>query len=232
MNYFPIALILLTLMFTQPVFALSAGEIETGVNNTRIAHGLAPLADNTALDASAVAKANDLCSKNYWGHFAPDGTSPWTFFYNAGYSGTALGENLAYNFFDSNDLMSAWIASPEHYFNIVGNYTEQGAAVLVCPSYQGDTNAPIAVNHFGLRMVYRPTYKPAIVPIEPTPVAPVAQVAPATPSLVQPPPSVIIKVKKPKVTDWLRELLDYGDCNSSVWSGVPYHCWNPLKDTL
>lgn len=223
-----IAAMLISLLFCQPAFALSAGEIEAGVNATRSAHGLAALSDNAALDASAVAKAQDLCSKNYWGHFAPDGTSPWTFFYAAGYSGSALGENLAFNFSDSNTLMAAWIASPEHYVNIVGNYNEQGAAVLICPSYQGFVNVPIAVNHFGLRAFYQPpAYVPPARPAPaPTEVAPAPSVILLTPP--KPAPAHVTKhVTKPKITDWLLELIKYGDCGSPLFRGVPYHCWSP-----
>ena len=59
-------------------------EIIRLTNAQRQASGLSPLSENSALDSAALAKGNDMLAKGYWAHFAPDGTSPWSFFLSFG----------------------------------------------------------------------------------------------------------------------------------------------------
>jgi hypothetical protein len=86
--------------------------------------------ENGQLSAAAQGKAQHMFANNYWDHFAPDGTSPWDFIVNSGYKYKFAGENLAYNYMFSDDVVNAWMDSPSHRANIVrAEYTEIGFAV-------------------------------------------------------------------------------------------------------
>jgi uncharacterized protein YkwD len=48
---------------------------------------------NPELSKAATAKAQDMVTRNYWAHVAPDGTTPWNFINGAGYVYDEAGEN-------------------------------------------------------------------------------------------------------------------------------------------
>lgn len=123
----------------------------TAVNGVRSSAGLAPLAENGQLNASARAKAIHMCQNNYWAHNSPSGVTPWSFIQASGYAGTYIGENLAYDFLTVAGTVKSWTKSPTHMANVVGDYTDIGSASIMCPSLQGSTNTIITVNHFGRR---------------------------------------------------------------------------------
>src|SRR3990167_10669241 len=77
-------------------YSISESELLELVNKERGQNGRAPLTLNPQLSDAARRKAADMLEKNYWSHFAPDGsTSPWGFIRAAGYSYVNAGENLA-----------------------------------------------------------------------------------------------------------------------------------------
>lgn len=151
-----IFLALLIAWLPASVAALSPMDIESRVNSVRQSNQLSVLKDNSILDESAQAKADDICSRNYWSHNTPDGVKPWAFIENAGYGKyIKLGENLAYgpDYLDAGTYLIYWVNSPEHFANITGDYTEQGVGVTNCSYYQNKTNQLIIVNHFGNPLV-------------------------------------------------------------------------------
>jgi uncharacterized protein YkwD len=91
----------------------------TETNLTREDNAAIPLKLNPELTAAAQAKANDLVSRDYWAHTAPDGTTPSTLVASAGYPYQAAGENLAYGFGSASDIIKAWMNSPEHRRNLL-----------------------------------------------------------------------------------------------------------------
>lgn len=112
-------------------YSINTQEMLVQVNSARIANNLPPLTMNDQLSNAALSKAQHMFANNYWAHFAPDGTSPWGFIKNAGYSYQYAGENLAKGFTNSNDVVNAWLASPTHRDNIMSNkYNDIGFAVL------------------------------------------------------------------------------------------------------
>jgi len=100
-------------------------------NQERTNNGLAPLSLNTTLDNAALAKANDMMTDDYWAHIAPDGTTPWFFITNAGYSYSVAGENLAKGFNTSSGVVAGWMASQTHRDNVLNSsYQDVGYAVV------------------------------------------------------------------------------------------------------
>ena len=100
-------------------------------NNERERMGLGPLSENEALAKAAAAKAQNMFSENYWAHFAPSGKTPWDFILGSGYKFTYAGENLAKNFYNSEDVVSAWMVSKTHKDNLLNpKYKDIGIAVV------------------------------------------------------------------------------------------------------
>lgn len=110
---------------------ITAEKLFQLTNNERIKHGLRPLSYNQRLARAAEEKAKDMFKKNYWAHYAPDGTTPWQFILSSGYKYQYAGENLAKDFMFSDGVVSAWMASPTHRENILRpNYQDIGFAVV------------------------------------------------------------------------------------------------------
>src|SRR3989338_9158143 len=161
---------------------VSTDELLILTNKRRKENGLPPLSLNSQLTSAEYNKENDMLSKNYWAHIAPDGTTPWYFIKNSGYSYIYAGENLARGYNSANDVLNAWLASPTHRDNILSNkYQNIGFAVvtgnltgeetvLVVEMF-GSTGAP-AINKVALQTAQN---------ISPTPVV-VAQEAISQPS--------------------------------------------------
>lgn len=88
-------------------------------NDERADNNAAPLRRSATLDAAAKLKAQHMAQNEYFAHYAPDGTTPWHWFDEAGYVYAHAGENLAIHFTDSAEVVEAWMNSPTHRKNIV-----------------------------------------------------------------------------------------------------------------
>lgn len=109
------------------------------INQERADRGLDELKLNDKLNTSAQLKANDMQEFDYWAHDNPNGTTPWRFFKLAGYEYEKAGEVLAKNYDTPAKTIAAWIASPDHYAALMGDYTEVGFGYV---SY-GDTTVTV-----------------------------------------------------------------------------------------
>ncbi len=117
-------------------------------NKTRVDNGLQPLLYNNQLATAADLKGDDMVSRKYFSHFAPDGTSPWHWIKLAGYSFLFAGENLAINFRSSTEVEKAWMASPKHRANILDpRYEDIGIATV--PGISNDKQVLFVVQLFG-----------------------------------------------------------------------------------
>lgn len=117
-------------------------------NSARTSSSEMTLANNTLLDKAAALKAEDMAKKGYFAHTSPTGITPWYWFQEAGYRFKYAGENLAVNFVDSQDVMNAWMRSPNHRENILDpHFTEIGIGVAQ-GAYQG-RKAIFVVQFFG-----------------------------------------------------------------------------------
>lgn len=110
---------------------ISVDQLLAITNQDRQQNGLPPLSLNDQLDKAALDKGNDMFSQNYWAHISPTGTPPWYFIKNSGYNYIYAGENLARGYTSAQDVVNAWMASPEHRANMLSNkYNNVGFAVL------------------------------------------------------------------------------------------------------
>ncbi len=100
-------------------------------NIERAKNNLPSLRENTLLDRAAAAKAANMLAENYWAHYSPSGKDPWGFIQGEGYKFVYAGENLARNFYTSDDVVSAWMNSSTHRQNILNEkYQDIGIAVV------------------------------------------------------------------------------------------------------
>lgn len=166
-------------------------------NEQRTDNGLQALEVSPLLTQAAQDKASDMAAKGYFSHVSPSGQLPWYWFQQAGYNYEFAGENLAINFTDSSDVVTAWMNSPMHRANILKQqYTQIGIGIAE-GMYQGEETT-FVVEFFGTPEPSTPTVTPAPTPngaqntavAKPTPaitqnpatVAPTTPVETATPS--------------------------------------------------
>lgn len=129
---------------------LSTSSLLSSTNMARDSNHEQALTENQQLDAAAQAKANDMVTRNYWSHEAPDGKTPWDFIIASGYTYQKAGENLAYGFSSSDSAIKAWLNSPEHRANLLGTeYTQVGFGVASSPNYQGSGPETVVVAMYG-----------------------------------------------------------------------------------
>ncbi len=124
-------------------------------NDYRDKADLPELKINQDLSRAAQAKAQSMVEKNYWSHVAPDGTTPWYYFQKVDYNYSVAGENLAYGFSTSDQVVTAWMNSVEHRDNILGNYQDIGFGIANSENYQGGKNTVI-VAFYGLPSDQKP----------------------------------------------------------------------------
>jgi uncharacterized protein YkwD len=142
-------------------------------NQNRAQAGLGPLRHNTAMDAVAMRWAQQMAAANTMSH-------------NPGYSTQIpagwrrAGENVAEGQLTPADMEAAWWASPGHHANIVGDYTDIGAAF-----FTDSTGQTWGVQNFAKYVAAAPAPAPAPVAAAPRAgqaapaAAPARQAAPA-----------------------------------------------------
>lgn len=112
-------------------------------NEQRESLGLRSLVENSKLNRAAYLKAQDMLTKDYFGHLSPTGLLSWHWFKEAGYDYQYAGENLAIGFLDSEEVYQAWNGSLPHKTNLVNpNYQDIGIAV-VKGDFQGNETAVV-----------------------------------------------------------------------------------------
>lgn len=110
---------------------ISTQQIINETNKKRAEKGLPQLRENQNLSQAAYLKAQNMFEENYWAHFSPSGKDPWKFILSSGYKFSYAGENLAKNFYNSEDAVDAWMNSPSHRENILNpQYQDIGIAVV------------------------------------------------------------------------------------------------------
>jgi len=132
--------------------AIKPQELIDLTNNYRLSLGLNPLKVNARLTQAAVNKASDLLTNQYFSHTSPSGKKFSQWIKEINYNYFYVGENLAIDFNNSQDLFRAWIDSPSHRDNIVKpQYQEIGLAAL--KGKFENHSAIVVVQLFGSRVL-------------------------------------------------------------------------------
>lgn len=105
-------------------------------NKEREKEDLPALEVNKTLKGIAQAHADDMAKHEKMDHKGSDGSTPFERMKKAGYRYENAGENVAYGQRGLDDLMKAWMTSKLHKKNILGKFTEIGAAYAIS---EGDT---------------------------------------------------------------------------------------------
>lgn len=125
---------------------IGANEIIELTNKQRELLNAQPLAVNIDLMNAAQAKAENMAKEQYFSHNLPDGTAPWKFITDTGYSYLEAGENLAMTNQTNESVVTGWMNSPAHKDNVINkNFTETGIGVAYFGAYQGYKNAYVVV---------------------------------------------------------------------------------------
>lgn len=126
----------------------TSNQVEAALNKFRTEKGLAKFnTEVPALDKAAQARAEGMCKTNDWSH-----NLDWQVL-DQYYSYTYAGENLYYGSLRKDqtaDAITTWAHSPSHLENMVADYTQVGIGVKSCPGFQGDAQAVIITNYFGV----------------------------------------------------------------------------------
>lgn len=139
---------------------VNTSELLSLSNAKRSSSGLASYSKSVRLTQAAQAKANHMIADDYWAHYAPDGTTPWSFIDNAGYSYARAGENLAYGFATSSGVVEGWMDSPAHKANVLdGSFVHVGFGIANGENFQGGKNTVI-VALYGEPVVAAPAPAP------------------------------------------------------------------------
>lgn len=105
-------------------------EVLRLTNEIRSQYGLNELLPDAALAEVGRAHCMDMAARNYFSHSSPEGLSPSDRIHNAGIWPMCAGENIAAGQIDPQDVVTAWMDSPEHRENILEpSFTHMGAAM-------------------------------------------------------------------------------------------------------
>lgn len=151
-------------------------------NDARVKAGLPALAVNSKLAQAAKLKGQDMLKNQYFAHISPTGVTPWFWMQKTGYAYEVAGENLAIDFLDGEDVVTAWLNSPTHKANLLHEeYTQTGIAVVSGEFQQG--TSIIVVHMFGKPLVAEEAAPdPATATPVPTPAVAGVKEIPPTPS--------------------------------------------------
>ena len=110
--------------------AMMPEDIVLESNRARAQAGLLLLVPDEALSAAAQARAEDMARSGLFAHHGADGSSPWAWLKDQGYSFSRAAENLAVNYDNAGDVVEGWLASPGHRKNLLdARLTEIGIGV-------------------------------------------------------------------------------------------------------
>lgn len=100
-------------------------------NKAREEAKLGPLTANPKLEAAAKVQAKDQADRGKMDHIGGDGSTPAERIERQDYHYQTVGENVAMGQSTSKQVFEGWMNSPPHKENILGNFTEIGAACYV-----------------------------------------------------------------------------------------------------
>ncbi|MFL6119555.1 CAP domain-containing protein [Actinophytocola sp.] len=106
---------------TSPVHADPSFEqqVISLTNQQRTANGCGALAENGALDTAARGHSGEMARTDNMSHTGANGSDVGDRLSQAGYSATKWAENIAYGQRTPQEVVDAWMRSPEHRANIL-----------------------------------------------------------------------------------------------------------------
>jgi uncharacterized protein YkwD len=115
---------------SQYLQKLNTEDILLAVNEIRIQNNLPILKNNFLLTKAAQNKSKDMMDNQFFAHDGPN--KKWaSYIFEAGYKYKLIGENLATGYYESSQLVNAWINSETHKKNILSpDFLETGLAVI------------------------------------------------------------------------------------------------------
>jgi uncharacterized protein YkwD len=120
----------------KPVLPIStplavSSEIVRLVNVQRVAAGMAPVAENAALDAAATGHSQDQARRHVMTHTGSNGSTAGQRITASGYAWKSYGENVAAGWPDTASVFNAWMNSAGHRANILhASFTDVGVAAV------------------------------------------------------------------------------------------------------
>jgi len=103
-------------------------ELIGALNRERNLAGMSPLKIVPKLTKAARVHVHDMAEHETLSHQGSDGTTPAQRVKQQGYPYQKTGENIARGQSTSEAVMQSWMQSPGHRQNILGDFTEVGAA--------------------------------------------------------------------------------------------------------
>ncbi|MFA5358485.1 MAG: CAP domain-containing protein [Patescibacteria group bacterium] len=158
LRFYAIALIFIKVFLTvllfvvYPSYLVFSAKITDGIielaNQARTEMGISGLTINSLLTEAAQEKANDMITKGYFSHTAPNGDKPWVWLDDVGYAYYAAGENLAMDFSSAESVHRAFMNSPSHRKNIINPRYEEIGVGIAYGKIDGKDTA-VLVQYFG-----------------------------------------------------------------------------------
>lgn len=97
------------------------------INQERSANGLPALKANSKLTGAARGHSQDMACNGFFNHVSPSSGDPSDRIWDAGYSFSWMGENIAAGYGSAAETVEGWMNSPGHRANILSaNFTEIG----------------------------------------------------------------------------------------------------------
>lgn len=96
-------------------------EFMTLINDLRTSLGLQPVQWNNELALASQLHSQDMFDNDYFSHTGLDGSQFWERAYDAGFTGSPLGENIAWGSSTSTGTYDQWFNSPGHYANMTNS---------------------------------------------------------------------------------------------------------------
>lgn len=97
------------------------------INEARRRAGVPPLEPDRRLTEAAQARADDMAARQYYGHETPEGVDFGANVDRAGYSYSAVAENIARGQESVDEVVDGWLASPGHRANLLNSaFTDVG----------------------------------------------------------------------------------------------------------
>lgn len=100
-------------------------------NRIRKREKLSTLEPSRRLQEAALVQANDMAKTGKMSHTGSDGSSLSDRVSDQGYRYRRIGENVAFGNFSIDEVMEGWMKSEVHRKNILGSYSQIGAAVAL-----------------------------------------------------------------------------------------------------